>query len=39
MSNLNLIDLSIGTKLIELNNHVVMSSERNDPITRKSFME
>lgn len=39
MSNLNLIELCDGNKLTELDNHVVMASERKEPVTRNQFIE
>lgn len=39
MSNLNLIEICEGAKLTELDNHVVMASDRIEPVTRKQFLE
>jgi hypothetical protein len=39
MSNINLIELCVGIKLTELDSRAVITSERNDPMTRKSFKE
>mgnify|MGYP000945636342 FL=1 len=39
MSNMNLIEICEGSKLTEVDNHVVIASERPEPVTRNQFIE
>lgn len=39
LSNVNIIEISDGAKLMELDNQVVVASGRNEPVTLKDFTE